>query len=70
MLIYWYEDAILYNLDVETFQESDSDGIGDFEGLTQRLNYLAGLGVTCSWLAAFYPTVSGQIISDSLRAVR
>ena len=56
MLQYWYKNAVLYNLDVETFQDSNDDGIGDFVGLTQRLDYLAGLGVTCLWLAPFYPT--------------
>ena len=52
----WYENAILYCLDVETFADSDGDGIGDFGGLTSRLDYLAGLGVNCIWLMPFYPT--------------
>ncbi len=52
----WYKNAIIYCLDVETFADSDGDGIGDFAGLTQRLDYLAGLGVTCIWLMPFYPT--------------
>jgi maltose alpha-D-glucosyltransferase/alpha-amylase len=52
----WYENAILYCLDVETFADSDGDGIGDFAGLTSRLDYLAGLGVSCLWLMPFYPT--------------
>ncbi len=56
MLQYWYKNAILYNLDVETYQDSNGDGVGDFVGLTSRLDYLAGLGVTCLWLAPFYPT--------------
>lgn len=56
MLQLWFKNAILYNLDVETFQDSNDDGIGDFVGLTSRLDYLAGLGVTCLWLAPFYPT--------------
>jgi maltose alpha-D-glucosyltransferase / alpha-amylase len=52
----WYKNAIIYCLDVDTFQDSNGDGIGDFEGLTRRLDYLAGLGVTCLWLLPFYPT--------------
>lgn len=52
----WYKNAIIYCLAVETFADSDGDGIGDFRGLTQRLDYLAGLGVTCLWLMPFYPS--------------
>jgi trehalose synthase len=52
----WWKNAIFYCLDVETFQDSNGDGIGDFRGLSQRLNYLSGLGVTCLWLMPFYPS--------------
>lgn len=52
----WYKDAILYELDVKTFQDGNADGIGDFQGLMHRLPYLAGLGVTCLWLQPFYPS--------------
>lgn len=52
----WYKNAIIYCLDVETFQDSDGEGIGDFRGLSERLDYLSGLGVTCIWLLPFYPT--------------
>jgi len=52
----WYKDAVIYSLDVDAFQDSNGDGIGDFRGLTRRLDYLAGLGVTCLWLLPFYPT--------------
>jgi maltose alpha-D-glucosyltransferase / alpha-amylase len=52
----WYKNAIIYSLDVESFQDSNGDGIGDFPGLTARLPYLAGLGVTCVWLHPFYPS--------------
>lgn len=52
----WYKRAIIYSLDVDTFQDSNSDGIGDFEGLIHRLDYLAGLGVTCLWLLPFFPS--------------
>jgi maltose alpha-D-glucosyltransferase/alpha-amylase len=52
----WYKDAVIYSLDVETFQDSNGDGIGDFRGLALRLDYLASLGVTCLWLLPFYPT--------------
>lgn len=56
MRTFWYKNAIVYSLDVETFMDSNGDGIGDFRGLTQRLDYLAGLGITCLWLLPFYPT--------------
>jgi maltose alpha-D-glucosyltransferase/alpha-amylase len=56
----WYENAIIYCLDVETYADSDGDGIGDFTGLTHRLDYLSGLGVTCIWLMPFYPTPNGD----------
>lgn len=52
----WWKNAIFYCLDVETFQDGNGDGVGDFAGLAQRLDYLAGLGVTCIWLMPFYPS--------------
>lgn len=52
----WFENTIVYCLDVETFADSDGDGIGDFIGLTKRLDYLSSLGVTCLWLMPFYPS--------------
>jgi len=51
----WYKQAVVYCLDVETFQDSDGDGYGDFPGLTSRLDYLARLGVTCLWLNPIHP---------------
>ena len=50
----WYKNAIIYCLDVEKYQDANGDGIGDFEGLMRRLDYLAGVGVTCVWLQPFY----------------
>jgi maltose alpha-D-glucosyltransferase / alpha-amylase len=52
----WYKNAIIYCLDVEKYVDANGDGIGDFAGLTRRLDYLAGLGVTCVWLQPFYPS--------------
>lgn len=52
----WYKNAVIYCLDVETFQDGNGDGVGDFRGLKRRLDYLAGLGVNCLWLLPFYPT--------------
>ena len=52
----WYKNAILYCLDVEKYMDANGDGTGDFEGLHRRLEYLAGLGVTCLWLQPFYPS--------------
>jgi maltose alpha-D-glucosyltransferase/alpha-amylase len=63
----WWKNAIFYCLDVETFLDSDGDGVGDFPGLTSRIDYLAGLGVTCLWLLPFYPTPNrddGYDVSD------
>ncbi|MBK8908063.1 MAG: alpha-amylase family protein [Rhodospirillales bacterium] len=52
----WYKNAIIYSLDVETFQDSDGDGIGDFHGLVSRIDYLDSLGVDAVWLQPFQPT--------------
>ncbi len=52
----WYKNAIFYSLDVETFMDSDGDGVGDFQGLTKCLDHLSGLGITCLWLLPFYPS--------------
>jgi maltose alpha-D-glucosyltransferase / alpha-amylase len=52
----WYKNAVVYVANVETFADTNGDGIGDFEGLMRRLDYLAGLGVTCLWLLPFYPS--------------
>ena len=63
----WFKDAVIYQLHVKAFQDSNSDGIGDFVGLTERLDYLRDLGVTCLWLLPFYPSPGrddGYDISD------
>ncbi|MBP2292468.1 alpha-amylase family protein [Azospirillum rugosum] len=52
----WYKNAVIYNLAVGTFMDADGDGIGDFQGLQRRLDYLHGLGVTCLWLGPFQPS--------------
>ena len=52
----WWKTAVVYCLDVETYHDSNGDGIGDFAGLANRIDYLAELGVTCLWLMPFYPT--------------
>ena len=51
----WYKDAIIYQLHVKAFADSNNDGIGDFAGLTEKLPYLQELGVTALWLLPFYP---------------
>jgi maltose alpha-D-glucosyltransferase/alpha-amylase len=53
---FWYENTIIYCLDIETFMDSDGDGVGDFRGATRRLDYLWGLGITCIWLMPFFPS--------------
>jgi maltose alpha-D-glucosyltransferase/alpha-amylase len=65
----WWESAIVYCLDVQTFDDSNGDGIGDFEGLRRRLGYLSDLGVTCLWLMPFYASPNrddGYDITDHL----
>ncbi len=52
----WYKDAIIYELHVKAFQDSNGDGIGDFKGLISRLDYLENLGATAIWLLPFYPS--------------
>jgi maltose alpha-D-glucosyltransferase/alpha-amylase len=52
----WYKDAIIYQLHVKAFADSNNDGIGDFAGLTEKLPYLQDLGVTALWLLPFYPS--------------
>ncbi|MBI3455420.1 MAG: maltose alpha-D-glucosyltransferase [Candidatus Rokubacteria bacterium] len=52
----WYKDAVFYELHVKAFQDGNEDGIGDFRGLTERLDYLQALGVDCLWLLPFYPS--------------
>jgi trehalose synthase len=63
----WWKNAVMYCVDVETFLDSDADGCGDLPGLTDRIDYLAGIGVSCLWLMPFYPSVQrddGYDITD------
>jgi maltose alpha-D-glucosyltransferase/alpha-amylase len=52
----WYKDAVIYQLHVKAFHDSNRDGIGDFKGLTEKLDYIAQLGVNTIWLLPFYPS--------------
>src|SRR2546426_7754118 len=52
----WYKDAIIYELHVRAFYDSNDYGLGDFAGLTQKLDYLQDLGITAVWLLPFYPS--------------
>jgi maltose alpha-D-glucosyltransferase / alpha-amylase len=52
----WYKDAVIYELHVRAFSDGNNDGIGDFKGLTEKLDYLYDLGVTALWLLPFYPS--------------
>ena len=66
---FWYKDAIIYELHVRAFNDSNNDGIGDFPGLIQKLDYLQDLGVTCLWLLPFFPSPlrdDGYDIADYL----
>ena len=63
----WWKTAVVYCLDVETFMDSDGDGVGDLQGLAERIDYLRDIGVTCLWLMPFYPTPDrddGYDVSD------
>lgn len=63
----WWKTAVIYCLDVQTFMDWNDDGMGDFTGLVERLDYLAELGVTCLWLMPFHPTTDrddGYDITD------
>jgi len=65
----WYKDAIIYELHVRAFKDGNGDGIGDFPGLIQKLDYLRDLGATCLWLLPFFPSPlkdDGYDISDYL----
>src|SRR6201992_1595804 len=52
----WFKDAIIYEIHIRAFQDSNGDGIGDINGLIERLDYLSDLGVTALWLLPFYPS--------------
>lgn len=54
--LHWYKDAIIYELHIKAFRDSDGDGIGDFGGLLEKLDYLKDLGVTAVWVLPFYPS--------------
>ena len=63
----WYKDAVLYELHVRAFHDGNGDGVGDFKGLIEKLDYLQSLGVTALWLLPFYPSPlrdDGYDISD------
>ena len=63
----WYKDAIIYELHIKAFFDSKGDGMGDFRGLTEKLDYLQDLGVNTLWLLPFYPSPlkdDGYDISD------
>ncbi len=65
----WYKDAIIYELHVRAFADSNGDGIGDFQGLISKLDYLQSLGVTCLWILPFFPSPlrdDGYDIADYL----
>jgi maltose alpha-D-glucosyltransferase/alpha-amylase len=65
----WYKNAIIYELHVRAFRDSNGDGIGDFRGLIQKMDYLGDLGVTCLWVLPFFPSPlkdDGYDISDYL----
>lgn len=52
----WYKNAVFYSMDLETYLDSNDDGIGDFPGMASKLGYLSEMGITCIWLLPFYPS--------------
>src|ERR1022692_3593291 len=65
--VLWYKDAIIYQVHVRTFYDSNGDGIGDFPGLEEKLDYIQELGVSAIWLMPFFPSPlrdDGYDISD------
>jgi glycosidase len=52
----WYKDAVIYQIHIKSFFDGNNDGVGDFPGLVQKLDYIAALGVTAIWLLPFYPS--------------
>src|SRR5680860_179015 len=65
--LHWYKDAIIYELHLKAFSDSNGDGIGDLNGLLEKLDYLKDLGITAIWLLPFYPSPlrdDGYDISD------
>lgn len=54
--LHWYKDAVIYELHIKAFRDGNCDGIGDFRGLMEKLDYLQDLGVTAIWLLPFYPS--------------
>ena len=64
---FWYKDAVFYEAPVKSFFDSDNNGVGDFRGMTEKLDYIKNLGVDCIWLLPFYPSPfkdDGYDISD------
>jgi maltose alpha-D-glucosyltransferase / alpha-amylase len=65
--LHWYKDAVIYELHIKAFRDGNGDGIGDFKGLMEKLDYLQDLGITAIWLLPFYPSPQkddGYDISD------
>ena len=63
----WWKNGVVYCLDAQTFLDKDGDGVGDLAGLIDRIDYLAGIGVSTLWLMPFYPTPDqddGYDVSD------
>ena len=62
----WYKDAVIYQVHVRTFHDSNGDGIGDFRGLQSKLDYLQELGITAIWLMPFFPSpLRGNVAATS-----
>lgn len=62
----WYKQAIIYQVHVKAFLDSTRDGIGDFRGLIEKLDYIAGLGVTAIWLLLFFPSPLRTTVAEKV----
>ena len=65
----WYKNAVIYSLSLDSFLDSNGDGVGDFQGAICRLDYLQGLGITAIWLMPFQPSPGRDLRSWSRRVL-
>ena len=61
----WYKDAVFYELHVKAFYDGNGDGIGDFRGLMEKLDYVQDLGVDCLWILPFYPVAAPAMMATT-----
>ena len=62
----WYKNSVIYSLDLETFMDANGDGVGDFEGLMRRLDYLESLGIDAIWVSPFSLRRTAMTVTTSV----